>query len=84
MLDNACDEYKNQVEQQSMIYMYHRKYPLITIGLYLGVKVTHNVALYIRSHMHLQSLKLLCLTVEEEIHLQENIFYDLGLGGKVT
>ena len=29
--------------------------------------------------MHLQSLKLLCLTVKEEMHLQENTLYDLDV-----
>ena len=33
--------------------------------------------LYIISQMHLQSLKLLCLTVKEEMHLQEKTLYDL-------
>ena len=34
--------------------------------------------------MHLQNLKLLCPTVHEKMHLQENTFYiDLHLGVKV-
>ena len=39
----------------------------------LGIKVTRNVAQYPLHHviMQLQSLKLLDLTVYEEIHLQE-------------
>ena len=36
------------------------------------------------SHMHLQSLKLLCPTVKVDMHLQENTLYDLDLGVKVT
>ena len=40
--------------------------------------------LYITSHMHLQSLKLLRKTVKEEMYLQENILYDLDLGVMVT
>ena len=32
------------------------------------------------SPMHLLSLKLQCLTVKEEMHLQENTLYDLDLG----
>ena len=34
--------------------------------------------------MHQQSSKLLRLTVEEEMHLQENIFFDLDPKVKVT
>ena len=34
--------------------------------------------------LQLQSLKLLCLTVLEEIYLQENTLFDLALGAKVT
>ena len=34
--------------------------------------------------MHLQSLKLLCPTVEEDMHLQENTLFDIDLGIKVT
>ena len=34
--------------------------------------------------MHLQSLKLLCPTVEEDMHLQENTLFDIDLGVKVT
>ena len=30
-------------------------------------------------HMHLQNLKLLCPTVKEEMHIQENTFYELGV-----
>ena len=33
--------------------------------------------------MHLQSLELLRLTVQEEVHLQENTLFDLYLGVKV-
>ena len=63
----------------------HRKYLFFTCDLYLGVKVTQNVCtLYITSPMHLQSLKLLCPTVKEEMYLQENVLYDLDLGVKVT
>ena len=40
--------------------------------------------LYIMSPMRLQSLKLLCPTVKEEMHLQENTVYDLELAVKVT
>ena len=40
--------------------------------------------LYIISPMHLQSLKLLCPTVKEEMHLQGKTLYDLDLGVKVT
>ena len=40
--------------------------------------------LYIRSPMHLQSLKLLRPMVKEEMHLQENTLYDLDLGVKFT
>ena len=60
----------------------HRKYPLFTGDLYFGVNVTQNVpnTLYIMSLMHLQSLKLLCPMVKEEMHLQENTLYDLDLG----
>ena len=39
--------------------------------------------LYIMWPMHLQSLKLLCLKVEE-MHLQENTVFDLDRGGKIT
>ena len=38
--------------------------------------------LYIMSPMHLQSLKLLLLTVKEEMYLQEYTLYDLDV--KVT
>ena len=38
----------------------------------------------IMSHMHVQSLKLLCPTVKEDMHLQVNTLYDLGVGVKVT
>ena len=34
--------------------------------------------------MHLQSLKLLCLTVYEEMHLQENTLFDLDHGLLIT
>ena len=34
--------------------------------------------------MHLQSLKLLCLTDKEELHLQENTLFDLDLGVMFT
>ena len=30
--------------------------------------------------MHLQSLKLLCQAVQEEMHLEENTYFDLDLG----
>ena len=30
-------------------------------------------------HMHLQSLKLLCPTVKEEMHIQKNTLYELGV-----
>ena len=40
--------------------------------------------LYIMSPMQLQSLKLLSLTVKEEMHLHENTLFDLDLGAKVT
>ena len=34
--------------------------------------------------MQPQSLKLLCLTAKEEMHLHENTIFDLDLGVKVT
>ena len=34
--------------------------------------------------MHLQSLKLLCSKVKEEMHLQENTLYNFDIGVKVT
>ena len=34
--------------------------------------------------MHLQSLKMLCPKVKEEMHFQENILFDLDLWVKVT
>ena len=40
--------------------------------------------LYIMSHMHLQSLKLLHSTVQEKMHLQENTLFDLDFGVKVS
>ena len=35
--------------------------------------------LYIISPMHLQSLKLLCPTVKEGMHLQEHTLYDIDV-----
>ena len=35
--------------------------------------------LYIISPMHLQSLKLLCLTVKERMHLQEHTLNDIAV-----
>ena len=50
----------------------------LILNLDLGVKVKQVVAQYhIIRQMHLQSLKLLCRTVEEEMHLQENRVFDL-------
>ena len=39
--------------------------------------------IYIIRPIHLQSLKLLCLTVKEEMYLQENTLFDIDLGVKV-
>ena len=38
-----------------------------------------NSAFYLMPHMHLQSLKLLCPTVKEKMHIQENTLYELGV-----
>ena len=40
--------------------------------------------LYIMRPMHLQGLKLLRSTVNEQMHLQENTVFDLDFGIKVT
>ena len=42
-LENVVNN--NELEQQSMVH--HRKYPLFTYNLYLGVKVIQNVAQYL-------------------------------------
>ena len=55
----------------------HPKYPIFTYDLYLAHKMLPST-FYITSPMHLQSLKLLCPTVKEEMHLQENTLYDLA------
>ena len=44
--------------------------------------ITSNLSL--RLPNQLQSLKLLCQTVLEIMHLQENTLFDLDLGVKVT
>ena len=64
----------------------HRKYPLLTCDLYLGVRVTQNVARYPLHHITYApaKLKLLRTTVKEEMYLQENTLYDIDLGVKVT
>ena len=63
----------------------HRKYPLFTCDLYLWVKVTHNFAQYPLHHVTYEpSLKLLCPTGKEAMHLQENTLYDLDLEVKIT
>ena len=41
-------------------------------------------SLYIICPMHLQSLKLLCPMVQEQMHLQENTSFDIDLRVKVT
>ena len=67
--------------------VHHRKYPLFfTYNLYLGVKVTQNVAQYLLHNVTYApvSLKLICPMVKEEMHLQENTLYDLDLIVKVT
>ena len=38
---------------------------------------------HIMSPMHLQSLKLLCPMVKEDMYLHENTLYDLDLWGQV-
>ena len=52
----------------------------------LGVKVTLMVSQYPQHHVtySVTSLKLLRLTVLEEIHLQENTLFDIDLGVKLT
>ena len=40
--------------------------------------------IYIMSHIHLQSSKLLRPIVKEEMHVLENTLYDLDLKSKVT
>ena len=40
--------------------------------------------LYIMWPIHLQGLRLLHLTVKDEMHLQEKAMFDLDLGVKVT
>ena len=47
-LDSCACNYK-ELEQKSMVH--HRKYPLLTYNLYLGVKVTQNVAQYLQHNM---------------------------------
>ena len=49
-----------------------------TFDLYLGVKVTQNVArstIYIMPPMHMQIFKLLHPILKEEMHLQENTLF---------
>ena len=60
----------------------HRKYPVFTCDLYLGVKVTQNVAQYPLHHITYKPAKLEVATslVKEEMHLQENTLYNLDLG----
>ena len=62
--------------------VHHHIYPLFIFDL--GVKVTQNIAQYPQIHhvTLLQSLKWLCPTVSEEMHLQENTLFDFGI--KVT
>ena len=52
----------------------------------LGVKVTQMLpsSIYIMWPMHLGTLKLLCPIVQEKMHLQENILFELDPKVKVT
>ena len=58
----------------------YRKYPLFTCDLYIGVKITQNVAQYPLHHI----CTCKSPTDKVEMHLQENILYGLDLGVKVT
>ena len=49
--------------------------------LILGIKITQNVAQYPQHQMtYVPALKLLCPTVYEKMHLQENILFDIDFG----
>ena len=59
-----------------------RKFNIWPLTLTLGSR-SHKMlpsTLYIMWPIQLQSLKLLCLTVKEEIQLQENTIFDQGQG----
>ena len=69
-----------RLEQQSVVN--HRKYPFFTCDLYLGVKVTQNVAQYPLHCVTYAPAKfeVAMSTIKEEMYLQENTLYDLDLG----
>ena len=65
--------------------VHNRKYPLFYHNLYLGVKVTQNVAQYLQHNMTYApvSLKLLCPWLRRR-SIYKNTLYDLDLWVKVT
>ena len=71
---NFCDSIRMGTRLQSMVH--HRIYPLFIFDLTLDLFKTMHSIIYIMSHMHLQSLKLLCPTAKKEINLQENTLFD--------